>query len=155
MNWIRQIEVSMKLMKRVVFLIAGLLMMPMVQADVLGLWTTIDDDTGKAKSVVELYKKNGKLYGKIIDLLLKPDDSLCKECKGKLKDKPVVGMVILKGMKKEGDVYRGGKILDPGNGKTYRCKLWLEDGQLQVRGYIGPFFRTQQWTSYSDSQNPS
>lgn len=141
----------MRLIKNIGFIIVALLLLPVAHADVTGLWTTIDDDTDKASSTVELYTKNGKLYGKIVDLLLKPDDSLCEECKGKLKNQSVVGMIIVDGMKKEGDVYRGGEILDPENGKVYRCKLWLEDGQLQVRGYLGPFFRTQQWTRHTGS----
>lgn len=128
----------------------GLSFLPMAQAEVTGLWTTIDDKSGKPKSIVELYTKHGKLHGKIVDLLLKPDDSLCKKCEGSLKNQPVVGMVILHDMQQDDEVYSGGKILDPENGKVYRCKLWLEDGQLQVRGYIGPFFRTQQWLRKSD-----
>ena len=133
-------------------LVVGLALFSAAKADVEGLWITIDDKTGKEKSVVELYTDNGKLYGKVIDLLLKPDDSLCKECKGELKNQPVVGMVILSDMQKEGDEYRGGEILDPENGKFYRCKLWIEGETLQVRGYLGPFFRTQQWKRKQDSQ---
>ena len=114
-------------------------------ADVLGQWKTIDDETGKAKSIVELYEKDGKLYGKVVDLLLKPDDTLCDKCTGSRHNQPIVGMDFLTAMEKDGKVYSGGEILDPANGKTYRCKLWLEDGVLKVRGYIGFFFRTQDW----------
>jgi uncharacterized protein (DUF2147 family) len=124
-----------------------LLLLPLwAQASVVGHWQTIDDETGKAKSIVEVFERDGKLFGKVEQLLLKPNDSLCKECKGDLHNKPIVGMEILQGLKLDDDVYSGGEILDPANGKTYRCKLWLkDDGTLSVRGYIGFLFRTQTW----------
>ena len=135
-------------MKRFGLLI--ILMMGLVHAhadqSVLGLWQTIDDETGEAKSIVEITERNGRLYGKVVDLLTKPKDSLCKECKDELHMQPIMGMEILADLEKDGDKYSDGKILDPANGKTYRCKLWLEDGKLQVRGYIGFFFRTQTWS---------
>lgn len=118
-----------------------------VQAEpsVLGYWQTIDDNTGKAKSIVHIYEEDGKFVGKVVDLLLKPDDSLCKECKGELLNQPIVGMKIVQGLEKKDDEYSGGEILDPENGKTYRCKVWLEGAELKVRGYIGFLFRTQTW----------
>ena len=116
-------------------------------AEILGEWKTIDDESGKAKSIVVLFERDGKVYGKVKDLLLKPDDTVCKKCKGDLKDKPFVGMEIVQGLKanKKGE-YQGGKILDPIKGKFYTCKLWLESNDtLKVRGYIGMFYRTQTW----------
>lgn len=128
-------------------LITAVLLGPLVgqAGEIWGQWKTIDDETGKAKSIVELYEKDGKLYGKVIDLLLKPDDTLCDKCTGKRHNQPIVGMDFLTHMEKDGEAYSGGEILDPANGKTYRCKLWLADGVLKVRGYIGFFFRTQEW----------
>lgn len=135
-------------MKQLGLLVILLMSVISAQADqsVTGQWQTIDDETGEAKSIVEIYERDGRLFGKIVDLLLKPKDSLCKECKDELHMKPIIGMEIVTGLEKDGDKYSGGKILDPENGKTYSCKLWLEDGKLQVRGYIGFFFRTQTWS---------
>ena len=117
------------------------------ESSVIGKWTTIDDETGEPKSVVELYEKDGKLYGKVVDLLLKPDDTVCSKCSGELKDQPVVGMDIITGLSLDQGKYGGGDILDPAKGKTYACKLWLEDSDtLNVRGYLGIFYRTQTWT---------
>ena len=116
----------------------------------VGRWTTYDDDTKKPKGVVEIWEKDGKLRGKLVKLLnLKPDEDPnpnCDKCEGYRKDKPVVGMTILWNMKKDGEAWKDGKILDPENGKVYTSKAWLEGHDvLKVRGYIGPFYRTQIW----------
>lgn len=112
----------------------------------VGYWKTIDDETGEAKSVVKIYNVDGKIYGKV-DKLLKRPGALCNACEGDDKDKPIEGMVVMWGMDQDDDVWSGGKIFDPEKNKTYRCKIWLEeDGKkLKVRGYLGPFFRTQTW----------
>ena len=116
---------------------------------VLGVWKTIDDETGEAKSYVTLYKENGKVFGKITKLLQKdPETTFCDACKDYRKGKKVQGMVILTDLKQSGDYWKGGKILDPNNGKIYTCKIWLDSkntDKLNVRGYIGPFYRTQEW----------
>jgi len=121
--------------------------MPLAQAaDITGSWQTIDDETGEAKSIVEIFEREGRYYGKVQDLLLKPDDTVCEECKGPRKGQQVVGMEIITGLKKDGDEYTGGEILDPESGNVYRAKLWLEDDDtLKVRGYLGFFYRTQTW----------
>lgn len=117
----------------------------------LGLWITIDDETGLKKSVVELYKKDAKMYGKIVYIYPHGKDgphSICDHCTGSLKNKPVMGMQILKNMTWDGSEWAGGTILDPKNGKVYDAKIWINPdnyNQLNVRGYIGPFFRTQTW----------
>ncbi len=111
----------------------------------VGKWKTIDDNTKKASSHVEIYEKNGIYYAKIIKLISKPKGSLCVKCKGDRYNKPMLGLVFMWGMKKVGDTYKGGKILDPENGKTYTCKMWVEKNRLKVRGYILFFFRTQYW----------
>ena len=111
----------------------------------LGYWKTIDDETGEAKSIVKIYEVDGKLYGRI-DRLLQNPDVLCEKCEGEDHNKPVQGMVIMWGMTADGDgEWSGGKIFDPQKGKTYRCSVWLKDGNLLVRGYLGPFYRTQKW----------
>ena len=115
---------------------------------IVGKWKTIDDKTGKAKSVVKIYKaKNGLYYGKIEQLLDPSRDPnvVCTKCTGANKDKPIVGLVIITKLSKNGSVWSGGKILDPENGKNYKCKLWLDKGTLKVRGYWGVFYRTQTW----------
>jgi uncharacterized protein (DUF2147 family) len=110
-----------------------------------GVWTTIDDETGKAKSVVEIYERDGKLRGRVIELLENPG-ATCDKCTGEQKGRPVLGMTIMWDMERDGDEWSGGKVFDPEKGKTYRGKIWLEDDDtLRLRGYSGPFFRTQTW----------
>lgn len=115
----------------------------------LGVWKTIDDNTGEAKSLVEIYEQNGKFFGKVTDLLIKPDDTVCDNCKGSLKNKPVLGMVILEDLAPHSDYWKGGTILDPESGSTYGCSVWFEDGktdELQVRGkHWTGLYRTQTW----------
>jgi uncharacterized protein (DUF2147 family) len=116
-----------------------------------GLWITIDDATGYKKSIVELYKKEGVLYGKVVYIYKRGKDgpnSKCTECSGKLYNQPILGMLIAKQLKWNGSEWEGGTILDPDNGKTYTCSMWLNESnhdKLNVRGYIGPFYRTQEW----------
>jgi uncharacterized protein (DUF2147 family) len=112
---------------------------------ILGVWKTIDDDGKTAMSHVEIYEREGKVFGKIVKLLQDPPDSLCDKCTGNKKDKPVLGMEIIDGLSKDGLAYSGGKILDPDNGKPYNCKIWREGDTLKVRGYVAFFFRTQTW----------
>ena len=117
-----------------------------------GLWRTIDDHTGKEKSLVRIVEVNGEFRGTIEKLFREPGEDPnpnCDKCTGDKKNKPVIGMMILTGLKKDNSQWAGGEILDPQNGKTYRCKVWLENkGQnLHVRGFIGMALlgRTQIW----------
>lgn len=115
---------------------------------ITGVWKTIDDETGEAKSHLELFEGNGKLYGKVVKLLKSAPDKKCDKCPGERKDQPILGMIVLVEMVKKDGFYQNGSILDPEKGKWYTCKLWLKDGDpnvLVVRGYIGPFYRTQYW----------
>lgn len=113
------------------------------QSTPAGLWRTIDDKTKVVRSQVRIVETNGEYEGKIEKIVTRlPDDDpehLCRACEGARKDKPVVGMTILWGLKKDGDQWSGGEILDPKNGKIYRCKMKLLDGgkKLEVRGFIG------------------
>ena len=118
----------------------------------VGLWRTIDDKSGKEKSLVRVTESNGQLQLTVEKLFREPGEEpnpLCDKCPGEKKNKPVIGMQIGSGLKKDGDVWSGGEILDPQNGKTYRCKVWLEDKgkKLNVRGFIGVSVlgRTQTW----------
>ena len=114
----------------------------------VGYWKTIDDDDGKEKSVVQIWEKDGKVFGKIVKLFEDPK-AVCDECQGDLKGKPVMGMQILTNLKKDGDEWSGGTIMDPANGKSYKCYIEVQEGgkKLKVRGYIGIslFGRTQYW----------
>ncbi|MCF6249264.1 MAG: DUF2147 domain-containing protein [Desulfobacula sp.] len=119
---------------------------------IVGKWKTIDDKTNEPKSIVQIYERDGKYYGKIIELFIKEGkdpDPVCKDCPDDdpRKNQPIKGMEIIKDLVLDDGVYSGGTILDPkkGEGKIYTCKLWIEDGVLQVRGYIMFFFRTQTW----------
>ena len=116
-----------------------------------GVWKTIDDKTGQPKSIVVISEENGTLTGKVREVLQSDQgpNPICKDCEGERKNQPVTGMTILWGLKKDGDTWDGGQILDPKNGKVYGCKMHLiENGQkLEVRGFIGFSLlgRTQTW----------
>lgn len=118
-------------------------------APVTGTWVSIDDETGVEKSEITLYESEGKLYGKVKRLLLPEDQGkLCVNCKGAEKNKPIEGLVIVKGLSKDGETWTDGKIMDPANGKNYDCTISLENSNtLKVRGYLGFSFlgRTQTW----------
>ncbi|RYF06825.1 MAG: DUF2147 domain-containing protein [Comamonadaceae bacterium] len=117
----------------------------------VGTWRSIDDKTGEAKAEIRLTESGGALSGRV-ERSLKKDtkpDAVCAECTDDRKGQPVVGMEIIRGGKKaEGkDVWEGGKIIDPENGKEYRASFTPTEGgaKLEVRGYLGPFWRTQTW----------
>jgi uncharacterized protein (DUF2147 family) len=119
--------------------------------DIAGKWKTIDDQSGKVRSIVEITKEGSKYFGKITELFLEPDEvenPPCTECSGQLKGQPILGMQIINGLTKSGDEFSG-EILDPEDGKVYKCKLWLENGQLKVRGYVLFLYRTQTWLPLS------
>ena len=115
----------------------------------VGLWKTVDDHTGKDKSLVRISEAGGVVSGRI-ETLLHPSkpNPLSEKCRDDRHGKPITGLSIIEGLKQHGDVWEDGKILDPENGKIYTVRLRLIDGgkSLEVRGYIGPFFRTQTWS---------
>lgn len=111
-----------------------------VSADVVGYWTTIDDDTNEAKSVVQVYKHKGKVYGRVVQLLKNPNAT------AKIPGNPsTLGLDIIWGLEQDGDEYNGGKVLDPEKGSVYRCSMWRDGDTLKMRGKLGIFFRTQTW----------
>ena len=117
---------------------------------IVGRWTTIDDSSGEPRSVVEITARGDKFFGKVAKIHTKPSedpDPICDKCdkSDPRFNRKVIGMEILQDLTKSGNEFSGGHILDPENGKVYRCKLWVEEGDLKVRGYWGPFFRTQTW----------
>lgn len=140
-------------MKLTLVLLLSLFTYSLNAQNIFGKWKTIDDNTGKARSIVEITKKNGKAYGKILKLFREPGeelDPICDECTDYRKDKKVIGLTIITDMEKDGEEWGDGEILDPENGKIYDCKIWVEDGKLMVRGYVAFFFRTQTWHPVND-----
>lgn len=116
---------------------------------VIGKWKTIDDETGKPLSIVEVYEKNHKVYGKVLEILNPASrNRVCEKCMGEDSNKPILGLTVIKGLTKVGNEFTKGKILDPKNGKLYSCYITLENqDKHKVRGYIGIslFGRTQYW----------
>lgn len=141
---------------RLIFVLLGLALglaapLPAAAATPLGLWQQLDDKTGTVRSNIEIYEEDGKLFGKIVKLLdpNAPPNAVCDQCK---KDdprhmQPIEGLIIITDMVQKGDRWEGGKILDPENGNSYGCRIWLEGTDtLKVRGYLGVFYRTQTWS---------
>jgi uncharacterized protein (DUF2147 family) len=121
------------------------------QATPAGLWRTIDDETKTEKSQVRISENAGVFSGKI-EKLFDPtrQNAKCEKCSDDRKDQPIIGMTVLRNIKQNASdaaLWDGGEILDPNNGKTYRARLKPVDGgkSLEMRGYVGPFYRTQVW----------
>mgnify|MGYP003543120189 FL=1 len=139
-------------MKKINFLLVLVLMSTslLAQTPILGEWITVDDKTGEKMSVVSIYQaENGKYYGKIVGLLTGSGDDVCTECTGEDHNKPIVGLVIVRDMQLKDGELRGGKVLDPDNGKFYYAKIYLDkDGTLVLRGSLdkaGLLGRSQTW----------
>lgn len=123
------------------------------QNPILGRWKTIDDETGRVKSVVEITERNGMIYGTIVELFRLPDedpDPICDQCEDDRKDQKALGMEIVRDMVQDGNDFEweDGTICDPKNGKVYDCEMWIDPtnpDELKVRGYILFLFRTQTW----------
>jgi uncharacterized protein (DUF2147 family) len=121
-----------------------------VERSPAGLWKTFDDRTHKARGTIRIYEENGTLSGRI-ESSFTPEEQKerCDKCSGDRKDAPIIGLVVMRGMRKDGSEYAGGDILDPETGSVYKCRLTLgSDGEkLFVRGYLGLtlFGRTQTW----------
>ena len=139
-------------MKRTLFFAVTLLFTVTLfaQNPLLGDWITVDDATGEQKSIVRIYQAdNGKYYGTIIQLLEENGETaVCTECTGEDHNKPIVGLTISRDMQLKDDELRGGKVLDPDNGKFYYAKVYLKDGKLILRGSLdkaGLLGRSQTW----------
>jgi len=123
---------------------------PVQAGSPVGHWKTFDDDTKKAKSIVQIYEADEKFYGKVVEILTPGEENkICEKCPGKDRDKPIKGLIILKELVADNGEFSGGTILDPNNGKTYSCKMVLENegSKLKVRGFLGFSLlgRTQYW----------
>lgn len=137
---------------RIKLLAVVLAMLPVAafaQSSPVGRWKTIDDETGKVKSIVEVTEVNGQLQGKVVEVLYstRGPNPVCDKCEGGNKNKPVKGMTILWGLKPDGDQWSGGTILDPAKGKTYKSKVKLMEGgaKLGMSGCIAFICREQVW----------
>lgn len=121
---------------------------------ITGLWKTIDDKYNQPKSLVELQIETNQLKGYIRELHLLPHEGnypVCVACEDNFKDKPVVGLRFMNGFQQSEDAWVNGEILDPGNGQNYKARFWLLDNNhLKVRGYLGPFYRTQEWKRFEN-----
>ena len=130
-------------------LIIVLLILPFLgNAQLTGKWKTISDQDGTEKSIVEIYEKDGLLFGKVVKLLPAAKDRHCTRCPGDMKNTPIEGMVILKNLVRTGNGLAEGKVIDPGTGKAYNCMLQLQDSDtVKIRGYVGvpTIGRTQYW----------
>ncbi|MFD2586879.1 DUF2147 domain-containing protein [Croceitalea marina] len=121
----------------------------------MGKWRTIDDRNGITKAIVELYKEDGLLQGRVLKILEKgKENALCIKCEGELKDKPVEGMQIIFSFKEtDKGVYKGKKLFDPEQAMTFRGKIWLDPDdpdKLKVRGYLAFLYRTQTWLRFQE-----
>lgn len=137
------------MLRKALFLLLFSLSLIVNAQSIFGKWNSFDEETNKIESVIEVYEKDGKAYAKIIEIT-DPErkNATCIKCKGKRKDQPILGMDILTGLKKDDDEWSGGKILDPKNGKEYKCYIKLLDkNTLKLRGYIGISLigRTAKW----------
>lgn len=115
----------------------------------VGLWKSIDDETKQPKALIRIAEQGGVLVGKIEKILTDKADAVCDLCPDDRKGKPVQGMTILTGLKKDGEEWTGGEVLDPNNGKIYKARAKVVDGgrKLDVRGFVGVALlgRTQTW----------
>lgn len=137
-------------MKKSIFTVVAFVVTLSINAQtIFGKWENRNEETGKVDSVIEVYKKDGKAYAKIIELTDPTrQDAVCEKCKGDRKNEKILGMNILTGLTKDGNEWSGGKILDARNGKEYKCYIKLKgENKLKVRGYIGAaiFGRTVYW----------
>jgi len=133
-----------KALRKCIFLPVALLLastsVPALEATPEGVWRTIDDTTHKPRGLIRVFEKNGQIFGRI-EASFDPKEAkeVCDRCSGDRKDKPVIGMIVMRNMKKRGGEYDGGDILDPDTGLVYKCRFTMEDGgrRMVVRGYVG------------------
>ncbi len=146
--------ISRRFSRIIITVILLIMISPLAAAELspVGLWKTIDDNSGQAKGLVRIREINGRFEGRIEKIFPKPGDDpapKCDKCDGTRHNQPVLGMTILSGLMKQGEEYQGGEILDPETGKIYRVKMKLAEGgkKLEVRGFIGVslFGRSQIW----------
>ena len=141
-------KISFINMKRLLLLIFIACSFTSKAQSIIGEWETYDDKTGEKLSIVEIYKKGEKYFGKIIHLFKDPIDSVCEKCEGINKNQPIIGLVILNNLEADDDEFNNGTVIDPNVGEEYDCYIELiNENKLKLRGYIGipTFGRTQYW----------
>ncbi len=116
--------------------------------EIFGKWK-VTNDKGKVNSIIEIYENEDEIVGKVVRIMKEEDrDRKCTDCKGDLKNKPIEGLKVIHGFKKDGDEYTGGTLIDPDSGKEYSGKIWLDEknpDKLKVRGYVAFFYKTKTW----------
>ena len=119
-----------------------------ISQSVFGKWEILKE-SGEVRSIIEIYENDGIVNGKVVEILDKEkEDNLCIECEGEEKNKKILGLVLLKDFKKNQEKYVDGTILNPDDGKIYKSKIWVDEHNsniLNVRGYIGFFYKTMEW----------
>ena len=135
-------------MKYLLLVVALFLTTTALGQTITGEWETYDDETNENKALIEIYQTGDRYFAKIVKSYISDNTAICVNCPGAKKDTPIAGLVIIEDLKKDGDEYNDGEILDPENGKTYSCYVELvDDNKLKVRGFLGVslFGRTQYW----------
>ncbi|WP_203294069.1 DUF2147 domain-containing protein [Luteirhabdus pelagi] len=126
----------------------------MFSQDVIGEWKNFNSE-GEVRSIVKIFESGGLVHGKVVRIMDEEDrDDLCVHCEGEQRNKKIEGLVLMRDFQKEGDVYVNGTITNPDNGKVYRSRIWVDEDDpntLNVRGYIGFFYKTMQWERISTS----
>ena len=148
--------VAVALLLSAIAVLHGALSLAADSSSPIGEWKTFDDKTGKARAIVRIYEQDGRLFGKIERSLMPGAESrVCAVCTDDRKDQPMLGLVIIRNMRRIDDGYAGGDILDPDTGSVYRCKFHLEENgaKLVLRGFIGISIlgRTQTWERQGSS----
>lgn len=135
-------------MNRIAFTIIFLFSFSGFSQTIFGKWKTVDTHNVE-KSIVEIYKVNNLVFGKVVEILVEDrKNGKCTACKNEDNNKPILGLDIIKNMEKRGEYYKNGTIVDPKNGKIYKLRLSLDQDNkdvLIVRGYLGFFYETQYW----------
>ena len=136
-------------MKKRSIILAFFLSSGLYAQSILGTWKSIDEETNKEESFIEIYEENGTFYGKVLQVLdPKKKGAVCEKCNGQDKNKPIEGLIIIKGLIQDKNEWSGGTILDPKNGKTYKCTITVPTkNTMKLRGYVGfsVFGRTATW----------
>ncbi|WP_373056448.1 DUF2147 domain-containing protein [Zunongwangia sp. H14] len=133
----------------IILLFTGSIGFAQKATSVFGKWENVNDE-GKVNSIIEVYQDNGEVFGKISRIMKEEDrDRKCTKCPGEMKNKPLEGLVFMKGLEKSDDGYEDGVVVDPKSGKEYKCRIWLDEDnpdKLHVRGYVAFFYKTKTWT---------
>jgi uncharacterized protein (DUF2147 family) len=132
----------------VVFLSCSLAQVAAQQKKVIGTWKAVDNGTNDVRVHVQIFEFEGKLYGKVVKLVKSSNDQRCTICPGELRNKPLMGMMVLEKLQLQNGFYQNGKLLDTQSGRWYSCQMWLKEEDpdiLVVRGFLGFIYKTQYW----------